>query len=160
MSKVKIRKAVLNDTDEIANVLLDFYNIEDHEEAKKIFIDEQKKEFHYLIAVEDDRVLGLVTWITHGLPKHGLFELDRICIMTKARGKGIGKKLVNELIDDANYWYRNRNGKARKLYLLTHEDNKNAHIFYERVGFIHETTLKSHYYNNQDERVYSIFLKN
>ena len=98
MSKVKIRKAVLNDADEIANVLLDFYNIEDHEEAKKIFIDEQKKEFHYLIAVEDDQVLGLVTWITHGLPKHGLFELDRICIMTKARGKGIGKKLVNELI--------------------------------------------------------------
>ena len=134
MSKVKIRKAVLNDADEIANVLLDFYNIEDHEEAKKIFIDEQKKEFHYLIAVEDDQVLGLVTWITHGLPKHGLFELDRICIMTKARGKGIGKKLVNELIDDANHWYKRRNGKARKLYLLTHEDNKNAHIFYERVG--------------------------
>ena len=100
MSKVIIRKAVLNDADEIANVLLDFFNIKDHEEAKKIFIDEQKKEFHYLIAVEDDQVLGLVTWITHGLPKHGLFELDRICIMTKARGKGIGKKLVNELIDD------------------------------------------------------------
>ena len=123
MSKVKVRKAVPDDADEIANVLLDFYNIEDHKEAKKIFIDEQKKEFHYLIAVEDDQVLGLVTWITHGLPKHGLFELDRICIMTKARGKGIGKRLVNELIDDANYWYKKRNGKARKLYLLTHEDN-------------------------------------
>ena len=120
MSKVKIRKAVLNDADEIANVLLDFYNIEDHEEAKKIFIDEQKKEFHYLIAVEDDQVLGLVTWITHGLPKHGLFELDRICIMTKARGKGIGKKLVNELIDDANYWYKKRNGKRESyIYLPT-----------------------------------------
>ena len=120
MSKVKIRKAVLNDADEIANVLLDFYNIEDHEEAKKIFIDEHKKEFHYLIAVEDDQVLGLVTWITHGLPKHGLFELDRICIMTKARGKGIGKKLVNELIDDANYWYKIEMGKRESyIYLPT-----------------------------------------
>ena len=39
MSKVKVRKAAPNDADEIANVLLDFYNIEDHEEAKKIFID-------------------------------------------------------------------------------------------------------------------------
>ena len=50
MSKVKIRKAVLSDADEIANVLLDFYNIEDHEEAKKIFIDEQKKEFEKAFA--------------------------------------------------------------------------------------------------------------
>ena len=162
MSKVKIRKAVLNDADEIANVLLDFYNIEDHEEAKKIFIDEQKKEFHYLIAVEDDQVLGLVTWITHGLPKHGLFELDRICIMTKARGKGIGKKLVNELIDDANYWYKKRNGKAIESYIqyLPMKIIRMLIYFMKEVGFIHETTLKSHYYNNQDERVYSIFLKN
>ena len=38
MPKVKVRKAVLNDADGIANVLLDFYNIEDHEEAKKIYI--------------------------------------------------------------------------------------------------------------------------
>ena len=160
MSEIKIRKPLLNDVDEIANVLLDFYNIEDHQEAKKVITDEQKKDFHYLLAVEDDKVLGLVTWINHGLPKHGLFELDRICIMTNARGRGIGKKLVTELIDDAQNWYKKRNGEARKLYLLTHEDNKNAHIFYEKVGFIHETTLKSHYYNGQDERVYSIFLKN
>ena len=80
--------------------------------------------------------------------------------MTNARGRGIGKKLVTELIDDAQNWYKKRNGEARKLYLLTHEDNNNAHMFYEKVGFIHETTLKSHYYNGQDERVYSIFLKN
>ena len=38
MSKVKVRKAVPYDADEIANVLLDFYNIKDHEEAKKIQI--------------------------------------------------------------------------------------------------------------------------
>ena len=160
MSEIKIRKPLLNDVDEIANVLLDFYNIEDHQEAKKVFIDEQKKDFHYLLAVENDKVLGLATWITHGLPKHGLFELDRICIMTNSRGRGIGKKLVTELIDDAQNWYKKRNEEARKLYLLTHEDNNNAHIFYKKVGFIHETTLKSHYYNSQDERVYSIFLKN
>ena len=158
MSNIKIRKAVQNDANEIANVLLDFYNMQDHQEAKNVFIDEQKKDFHYLLAVENNDVLGLVTWVTHGLPKHGLFELDRICIMTSARGKGIGKKLVNALIDDAQYWYNKKNEKARKLYLLTHENNNNAHLFYKKVGFFHETTLKSHYYENQDDRVYSIFL--
>jgi len=40
---------------------------------------------------------------------------------------------------------------------LTHEDNTSAHIFYEKVGFTHETTLTGHYYDDKDERVYSIF---
>ena len=61
MSEIKIRKPLINDVDEIANVLLDFYNIEDHQEAKEVFIDERKKDFHYLLAVENDKVLGLVT---------------------------------------------------------------------------------------------------
>ena len=49
--------------------------------------------------------------------------------------------------------------KIRKLYLLTHEDNVDAHIFYEKVGFVHETTLKDHYYKDQNERVYSKFFR-
>ena len=156
--KLLIRNAKEEDALQIADVLLDFYNMDDQEEAKKVFFNELEKEFHYIVAIENNEILGLVTWLVHGLPKHGLFELDRICILGSSRGKGIGKKLVNALIEDANGWYINRNEQARKLYLLTHEDNTNAHLFYERVGFKHETTLKDHYYKNQDERVYTIFL--
>ena len=93
----------------------------------------------------------------HGLPKHGLFELDRICILSQSRGKGVGAKLVNKLILDAGDWYKKNDEEIRKLYLLTHEDNINAHSFYEKVGFKHETTLKDHYYKDQDERVYAMF---
>tara|TARA_B100001094_G_scaffold213541_1_gene207578 strand:+ start:705 stop:1187 length:483 start_codon:yes stop_codon:yes gene_type:complete len=156
--KLLIRNAKEEDALQIADVLLDFYNMDDQEEAKKVFFNELEKEFHYIVAIENNEILGLVTWLVHGLPKHGLFELDRICILGSSRGKGIGKKLVNALIEDANGWYINRNEQARKLYLLTHEDNINAHLFYEKVGFKHETTLKDHYYKNQDERVYTIFL--
>lgn len=152
-----IRKAIRDDAQHIGNVLLDFYNMSDHSEATNAFISELKKEFHYIVAIEDGQILGLITWLMHGLPKHGLFELDRICILSKARGKGIGKKLVSALISDAQEWYKSMNEQARKLYLLTHEDNTNAHVFYERVGFLHETTLKDHYYKNQDERVYAMF---
>ena len=157
-NKLLIRNAKEEDALQIADVLLDFYNMDDQEEAKKVFFNELEKEFHYIVAIENNEILGLVTWLVHGLPKHGLFELDRICILGSSRGKGIGKKLVNALIEDANGWYINRNEQARKLYLLTHEDNINAHLFYEKVGFKHETTLKDHYYKNQDERVYTIFL--
>ena len=69
--------------------------MEDQEEAIKVFFNELEKEFHYIVAIENNEILGLVTWLMHGLPKHGLFELDRICILGNSRGKGIGKKTSN-----------------------------------------------------------------
>ena len=156
-NNILLRKATYDDKDQVAKVLLDFYNMNDVDEAIQSFNNELDKDFHYIAAEEDGKIIGLVTWLMHGLPKHGLFELDRICILSEARGKGVGKKLVDKLIDNASKWYDKEGEKIRKLYLLTHEDNKNAHSFYEKVGFSHETTLKDHYYKNQDERVYVMF---
>ena len=156
-NNILLRKATYDDKDQVAKVLLDFYNMNDVDEAIQSFNNELDKDFHYIVAEEDGKIIGLVTWLMHGLPKHGLFELDRICILSEARGKGVGKKLVDKLIDNASKWYDKEGEKIRKLYLLTHEDNKNAHSFYEKVGFSHETTLKDHYYRDQDERVYVMF---
>lgn len=156
-NNILLRKATYDDKVEIANVLLDFYNMNDVDEAIQSFNNELDKDFHYIVAEEDGKIIGLVTWLMHGLPKHGLFELDRICILSEARSKGVGRKLVDTLIDNASEWYNKEGEKIRKLYLLTHEDNKNAHSFYEKVGFSHETTLKDHYYKDQDERVYVMF---
>ena len=156
-NSILLREATYHDKDQIAKVLLDFYNMKDADEAAQSFNNELDKDFHYIVAEEAGKIIGLVTWLIHGLPKHGLFELDRICILSEARGKGVGRKLVDKLIDNASKWYDNESEKIRKLYLLTHEDNKNAHSFYEKVGFSHETTLKDHYYKDQDERVYVMF---
>ena len=156
-NNILLRKATYDDKDQVAKVLLDFYNMNDVDEAIQSFNNELDKDFHYIVAEEAGKIIGLVTLLMHGLPKHGLFELDRICILSEARGKGVGRKLVDKLIDNASKWYENESEKIRKLYLLTHEDNKNAHSFYEKVGFSHETTLKDHYYKDQDERVYVMF---
>lgn len=156
-NNILLREATYDDKDQIAKVLLDFYNMNDVDEAIQSFNNELDKDFHYIVAEEAGKIIGLVTWLMHGLPKHGLFELDRICILSEARGKGVGRKLVDKLIDNASKWYDKEGEKIRKLYLLTHEDNKNAHSFYEKVGFSHETTLKDHYYKDQDERVYVMF---
>ena len=158
-SIIYYRKATIKDADQISSVLIDFYNMKDANEASEAFISEMEKDFHYIVALQDDVIIGLVTWLSHGLPKHGLFELDRICLLSEARGKGVGKGLIEELITDADKWYKGKGKSIRKLYLLTHEDNVDAHIFYEKVGFDHETTLKDHYYVNQNERVYSKFFK-
>ena len=157
MKNIIIRKAQNTDAKEIALVLLDFYNMENYEEAVQTFQTENDKDYHYIVAIENEKIIGLVTWVMHGLPKHGLFELDRICLLTQSRGKGVGKKLVGTLVNDARLWYENSGARIRKLYLLTHEDNKSAQVFYEKIGFSHEASLKSHYYNGKDERVYSLY---
>ena len=156
---INYRRATLKDANQISSVLIDFYNMKDANEASEAFISEMEKDFIYIVALQDDVIIGLVTWLPHGLPKHGLFELDRICLLSEARGNGVGKDLINELITDADKWYKSMGENIRKLYLLTHEDNVDAHIFYEKVGFDHETTLKDHYYKNQNERVYSKFFE-
>jgi len=154
---MKIRKAALKDAKGIAEVLLKSYNIKDLNEGVDVFKSEAKKNHRYIVAEEKNKVIGIVTWLMHGLPKHQLCELDRIAVLPEYRGKGIAKTLFESLIEDAKQFYKKNNSKLRKLYLLTHADNIRAHKFYEKLGFRHETTLKQHYYKNKDEFVYSMF---
>ena len=154
---MKIRKATSKDAKGIANVLVQSYNIKDLKEGVGVFNNEIKKSHHYIVAEEKKRIVGIVTWLMHGLPKHQLCELDRIAVLPEYRGKGVAHKLFDALIKDAKLFYKKNKSKLRKLYLLTHADNIRAHKFYEKLGFKHETTLKQHYYKDKDEYVYSMF---
>lgn len=154
---MKIRKAKPSDAKGIANVLVQSYNIKDIKEGAEVFRNEIKKSHHYIVAEEKGKIIGIITWLMHGLPKHQLAELDRIAVLPEYKGKGVSGKLFDELVKDARQFYKKNKSKLRKLYLLTHADNERAQKFYEKLGFRHETTLKEHYYKEGDEYVYSIF---
>ena len=154
---MKLRKSTPKDAKGIANVLVQSYNIKDLKEGANVFKNEAKKNHHYIVAEENEKIIGVVAWLMHGLPKHQLCELDRIAVLPEYRGKGIAKKLFDALIKDASSFYKKNKSKLRKLYLLTHADNIRAQKFYEKLGFKHETTLKEHYYKGKDEYVYSRF---
>ena len=156
---MEYRSATSRDAKGVAEVLASSYNIADLKEAIAVFKSEMKKNHHFIIALERAKVVGIVSWLMHGLPKHQLAELDRIAVLPAYRGKGVAKQLFDSLIKDASAHYKKQKSKLRKLYLLTHEDNIRAHRFYEKLGFSHETTLKDHYYRGVDERVYSMFFK-
>ena len=151
------RKATAEDAKGIANVLRASYNISDEQEGLSVFESEAGKGHHYLVAEEDGKIVGIVTWVPHGLPKHMLAELDRIAVLPEFKGKGVDEKLKDAMIEDCRSWFRERGSRLRKLYLLTHEDNARARKFYEKMGFAHETTLKDHYYAGKKECVYSMF---
>ena len=152
-----IRNAKIEDIEGIANVLKESYNIDSIDEAKKVFREEIKKGHNYIVAEQLKTILGVVVWTVHDLPKHQLAELNRIAVLPEFRGKGVSRLLFNGLIKKSQEFYKENSSKLRKIYLLTHESNKRAHAFYEKIGFKHETTLKNHYYKGEDERIYSIF---
>jgi len=154
---MKVRKSAPKDTKGIANVLVQSYNIKDLKEGIFVFKNEVKKNHNYIVAEESGKIIGIVTWLMHGLPKHQLCELDRIAVLPEYMGKGVARELFDALVKDAKSFYRKKKLRLRKLYLLTHADNTRAHKFYEKLGFKHETTLKQHYYKDKDEYVYSMF---
>ena len=154
---MKVRKATLRDAKGIADVLVRSYNIKTLKEGIDVFKVEVKKFHNYIVAEDSGKIVGIVTWVVHGLDKHQLCELDRIAIIPQYRGTGVALKLFEALIKDAKSYFKSNKSKLRKLYLLTHADNVGAHKFYEKLGFKHETTLKEHYYKNKDEFVYSMF---
>jgi ribosomal protein S18 acetylase RimI-like enzyme len=156
---MKIRRATIKDADGISKVLKESYNIDSLDEGIKAFATELKNGVNYIVAEDNGKIVGLTTWVMHGLPKHGLFELDRIAVLPKVMGKGIAKELFRELINDAKKEYEKDGKKIRKLFLLTHASNQRAHSFYEKMGMKHEATLPKHYYDKEDEWVYSIFIK-
>lgn len=155
---MKIRKAKQSDAEGIAIVLKESYNIDSIDEGKEVFLSDISKGVNYIVAEDKGKIIGITTWYIHGLPKHGLVELDRIAVLLDYRGKGIAKGLFHGLVTEADKFYKENKSKLRKLYLLTHASNKRAHNFYEKMGLTHETTLKKHYYDKEDEWVYSMFL--
>ena len=154
---MKIHRSKPSDAKGIANVLVNSYNVKDLKEGMAVFKSESAKQQIYIVAEDKGKIIGIATWIMHGLQKHQLAELDRIAVLPEYRGHGIAKPLFEALLKDCKEFYRKNKSELRKLYILTHYDNVRAHRFYEKLGFTHETTLKQHYYQNKDEYVYSRF---
>ena len=93
---MKIRKSTSKDAKGIADILVQSYNIKGLKEGISVFKNEIKKNHNYIVAEESGKIIGLVTWVMHGLPKHELFELDRIAVLPEYRGKGIAQKLFQD----------------------------------------------------------------
>lgn len=153
----KFRLAKIEDASKIAVILMTSYNITSLDEGVHTFLSEMKKNV-FVLAEQDNTIVGVASYKIHGLPKHELAEMDRIAILPEYRGKGISKPLFEYLLKDVKKFYEKQDHKLRKLFLLTHAENKRAHEFYKKLGFSHETTLKNHYYEGKDEFVFSMFL--
>jgi ribosomal protein S18 acetylase RimI-like enzyme len=82
---------------------------------------------HIFFAVENDVVLGTVALLKRG---EGQFELTKMAVLPKQRGKKIGQKLMQHCIDFAE------ENKFKKLFLYSNTILENAIYIYRKYGFI------------------------
>ncbi len=104
------------------------------------------------VAVDEKNiVLGCIECVID--TRYQLGTLNRIGVSPDATGKGIGRMLFDAAL---KFWQEH---KARKVYTDVSSINPGAKKFYERMGFVAEGILKSHFFDGVDEYQMSLFLQ-
>jgi ribosomal protein S18 acetylase RimI-like enzyme len=94
-----------------------------------------------LVAVEDDRLLGTVTWCPYGSPFAQLAkephqgEFRTLSVAPEARGRGVGRALVEACLD------RGRAAGLTEVLLCSLDNMLPAHRLYTRLGFVRRPEL-------------------
>lgn len=93
--------------------------------------------FNVCIAEDEGQVIGLITASVRPMLWHAgpVALIDELIVDQTARGRGVGKALINTIVD----WARKRG--ASEIEVSTEKDNGDAQAFYRRHGFDHESVL-------------------
>jgi len=95
----------------------------------------EKENFRYFVAEEEGEILGYC-----GI----LFVLDEaeipnVCVKSSARKQGVGKKMMNALIEEA------KKLGISTLFLEVRESNEAARTLYRSLGFVEDGIRKNFY---------------
>jgi ribosomal protein S18 acetylase RimI-like enzyme len=142
-----IRPANITDIDKILVLEEQIFRL--HSRARPDWVDETKRLFNYdfmkncidsdsgkifLAEDESSNIIGYCATYIKEIINHQVFrdmrnlEIEDLCIDEKYRGKGIGKKLFEEVVK-----YGKENG-VKFIELSVWEFNQNAKKFYEHLG--------------------------
>jgi ribosomal protein S18 acetylase RimI-like enzyme len=85
-----------------------------------------------LVAAEDDRLLGTVTFVAHGGPLGEIAgpdeaEFRMLAVEPAAQGRGVGLALMREVLE--------RRGGRRAIVCSSLPSMRAAHRLYDRLGF-------------------------
>ena len=84
---MKLRKAKIKDAGQVADVLVECYNMDSKGEAIESFKREFKQEKAFVVCVDNKKIVAIASWQMHDIPKHKLAELHRIAVLPEFRGK-------------------------------------------------------------------------
>jgi GNAT superfamily N-acetyltransferase len=110
-------------------------------------VDAKMLQLDYFVALEDDRVVGLVGLYLMKEDSNDALWLGWYCVHPTSRGKGVGTLLLEFVIEQA----RSRNKSYLRLYTSTDENEQTAQLLYERYGF--------HIYDTENLKDYQILYR-
>ena len=127
-----VRSAVDDDATDIANLLTQLGYPADAGDIPAVLARMRDSgRVEVWVAVAQGKVIGLVT--AHVLSvinrRRDVAQLTMLVVDAQARGQGVGRALVLEVEAFA------RRAGCERLSVTTHLDRRDAHAFYERMGF-------------------------
>jgi len=139
-AKVKLRGFVPSDLEKVMEIeKTSFPKRKAHSKKyfKKLY---QKYPEGFILAENKNEIVGY----TIGQPKNDSTEIISLAVKPRFRQKGIGKKLINFLIN----YFKERGIKGILLHVRT--ENKTGVAFYRNLGFKILKTIKNYYRNGDD----------
>lgn len=143
---INIRNAVDNDLQEILDIYNDAilnttavfqYEVHTIEMRKEWFAQKQKDRFPVFVAVEDNVVVGFSTFGPFRAWQGYKYSVEHSIYVEKdQRGKGIGKMLLQPLIDEA------RKMNMHTIIAGIDGDNKISIAFHKQFGFVEVGYIK------------------
>jgi len=107
--------------------------VPDNDEVRKILASEA---CHLLLAKEGDRLIGMLTLVIFQIPTGVRGWIEDVVVDVDARGKGVGKELVDSALELAGQF------DAKTVDLTSRPGREAANLLYQKAGFVlRETNL-------------------
>jgi ribosomal-protein-alanine N-acetyltransferase len=136
---VNIRRATVNDIPAILRIAAQSSSAAQwsKKQYEDLLSSDQESRHLLILAVNGDDPLGFL--VAHHVAPD--WELENIVVAESARRRGIGTRLLEELLISA------RKTNSDSVFLEVRESNAIARALYEQLGFQHDGRRKSYYSN-------------
>ena len=140
---ITIRKAGINDVDGIMSVeRTGISHPWDKASIEATVKDDNKV---CVVACAGDEIVGYI-YASFVLDEA---EIGNICVLPELRGQGVGRKLMEELLNIL------RSVEVTRVFLEVESDNEGAIALYEKCGFVRYNERKDYYGKGRDALLYS-----